>query len=405
MVKWGGIQTILEESLSDVLILLDCCASGTANASEGNGVNELISACAFNETANGVGPYSFTSALVTELRLLSHKPSFSVGELYKKIFFRTQCRMPEELYIDGTHRERHPAPIHLVLSHGESSPRGIQLPASMGPQRLPRKQDPLHSARLGASSSTAYQMFHANDGHHLERGASFSGPVSTDDPPFRGQSRPIYQPIGVESPRLLFSVRLRDSFQPGESMADFFTEWIRNFPSIAEEMRVEATFDSYSTIVIMSLPISVAAYLPQNAAIISLGPVTSENRMRTAASLQTVHEADMLKEMDKVNFNFGMDLSNNQLWDELTSKDQIEDKNILSTPIGSHVDGCPCYSLLTQEQVTHITDPKAFLSTHMAFKVVTLFIRRVLIPPTSVIEALRIRALQQQRCTVGPVVP
>jgi hypothetical protein len=112
-VKWGGIQTILEESLSDVLILLDCCASGTANASEGNGVNELISACAFNETANGVGPYSFTSALVTELRLLNDKASFSVGELYKRIFFRTQCRMPEEKYKDGTAREPHPAPIHL----------------------------------------------------------------------------------------------------------------------------------------------------------------------------------------------------------------------------------------------------------------------------------------------------
>jgi hypothetical protein len=28
VVKWGGIQTVLEECQSDVLLLLDCCYSG-----------------------------------------------------------------------------------------------------------------------------------------------------------------------------------------------------------------------------------------------------------------------------------------------------------------------------------------------------------------------------------------
>jgi hypothetical protein len=34
-VKWSGIQTVCEESQSDVLILLDCCASGLSNRDEG----------------------------------------------------------------------------------------------------------------------------------------------------------------------------------------------------------------------------------------------------------------------------------------------------------------------------------------------------------------------------------
>jgi len=34
-VKWSGIQTVCEESESDVLILLDCCASGVSNSDEG----------------------------------------------------------------------------------------------------------------------------------------------------------------------------------------------------------------------------------------------------------------------------------------------------------------------------------------------------------------------------------
>ena len=34
-IKWSGIQDALEESLSDALIHLDCCASGSSNTDEG----------------------------------------------------------------------------------------------------------------------------------------------------------------------------------------------------------------------------------------------------------------------------------------------------------------------------------------------------------------------------------
>jgi hypothetical protein len=31
IVKWSGIQNVLEETESDILIFLDCCASGVAS--------------------------------------------------------------------------------------------------------------------------------------------------------------------------------------------------------------------------------------------------------------------------------------------------------------------------------------------------------------------------------------
>lgn len=211
--KWGGIQTILEEAPNDVLILLDCCASGTANASEGNGVNELISACAFNETANGVGPYSFTSALVTELRLLSNRPSLSVGELYKKIFFRTQCWMPEELYADGTERERHPAPIHLVLTQGRPIPRSIQLPAKVGPQRpsLPTSiwQPPIS---WGCNGSTFFDNGTATSN---SRNSSLPGPSTNPDTisTVASSAPDVSDMIQYQrGPRLLFAIRMRENF-------------------------------------------------------------------------------------------------------------------------------------------------------------------------------------------------
>jgi hypothetical protein len=122
IVVWSGIQRSLEMAKSDILILLDCCSSGVANASEGNGVTELICACAFDTKANGVGHYSFTQALITELRLLSKKPSYSVGELYTSIYTRMQSFLPQ-----GIENERYPAPVHLTLTEGELFIRGIKL--------------------------------------------------------------------------------------------------------------------------------------------------------------------------------------------------------------------------------------------------------------------------------------
>jgi hypothetical protein len=83
MVKWGAIQGFIEESPNDALILLDCCASGTANTSKGSGVTEIITACAWNQTANGVGEYSLTNALVVELQLLSPRARLVWGAVQK----------------------------------------------------------------------------------------------------------------------------------------------------------------------------------------------------------------------------------------------------------------------------------------------------------------------------------
>jgi hypothetical protein len=164
-------------------------------------VNELISACAFNEIANGVGPYSFTSALVTELRLLSPRPSFSVGELYKRIFFRTQCRMPEELYEDGTERERHPAPIHLVLTQTGPIPRSIQLPTRIGSQNINKTSGTsllVDSDHLSMPSSILKSV----------RGAAYSKPMEFESPPPDSPTSQRTSP-GPMNPRLLFAVRRR----------------------------------------------------------------------------------------------------------------------------------------------------------------------------------------------------
>jgi hypothetical protein len=102
--------------------LLDCCSAGIGNAGEGNGVTELMSACAYNVKANGVGYYSFTKALTIKLGLLSWRTLFSVSELYQNVYYRAQYYLAQ-----GIGNERYPAPIYLHLTRDSGFPRTIQL--------------------------------------------------------------------------------------------------------------------------------------------------------------------------------------------------------------------------------------------------------------------------------------
>jgi hypothetical protein len=248
---------VLEEAPSDVLLLLDCCNAGTANTNEGEGLTELISACAYNSKANGVGPYSFTHALVIEFKELATRPYFSVGELYGNIFCRIQARMPE----DGT--ERHPAPVHLVLTNDTHYQQSIRISS----QWKENRDDRLSVPKVDAPNA------------------------DTDS-----QNSLSQDLTGVKVPRLAFAIRLRDNFSAGELSTELFTEWLRTMPAIAAEVKVEAGFDSFSTLVIVSIPIYLLAYLPCDPAIISLGPVTSLNRVETSWSIKE-HKAGLDREL------------------------------------------------------------------------------------------------------------
>jgi hypothetical protein len=271
-VKWSGIQNVVEEAPSDVLLLLDCCNAGTANTNEGEGLTELISACAYNSKANGVGPYSFTHALVIELKELAKRPYFSVGELYGNIFCRIQARMPE----DGT--ERHPAPVHLVLTNDTHYQQSIRISSRWNENR---------DARISVPNADA---------------------TNTDTDSLNSSSQ---DSTGVKVPRLAFAIRLRDNFSAGELSMELFTEWLRTMPTIAAEVKVEAGFDSFSTLVIVSIPIYLSAYLPCDPAIISLGPVTSPNRVETSRSIKD-HKAALDTELQILKEKFKV----KELWEQ-----------------------------------------------------------------------------------------
>ena len=313
VVVWSGIQRSLEMAQSDVLILLDCCSSGVANASEGNGVTELICASPFDTKANGVGHYSFTRALITELRLLSKKPCISVGELYTYIYTRIQSYLPQ-----GIENERYPAPIHLVLTDGEPFTRGIKLSVQdhndscHGSEGRRTKREPMEDPETSSdageseSSHSARKRFCLDTTSGLkteevtrpwvdafssfkeENGPDEAGPCSQEEPKARSTDQVQQPDEGIprnsatnvplfpqDAPRALFAIRFREDVRGEDLSVELFREWLRSIPAAAEEVRVEAGFKCFSTLILITVPIAMCSYIPQDHAMFFLGPVKS----------------------------------------------------------------------------------------------------------------------------------
>lgn len=58
--------------------------------STANGVTELLAAFDFDSIANGVGSFSFTYALISQLQKLACVPSFTVRYLHNLLFTEIQ---------------------------------------------------------------------------------------------------------------------------------------------------------------------------------------------------------------------------------------------------------------------------------------------------------------------------
>lgn len=273
MVKWNGIQHALEEAESDILLLYDCCASGTANTDIGRGVTELIAACGFNTSANPVEPDSFTRALITELGLMSHMPAFTVGMLYNKLLCRTQNWMP-------LGREMQKPPLHVVLTQNRKLPQSIQLsplrvsedahdekhsPPSDDKNQADDQEPEDDSANLGDVNLSSYPALSSTTSslssirsNTLTR-SSTSSSFATQE-----SDRETY-------PRIAITIRLKETLTLSDFSLDIFSDWVRLMPVLAEHVKIEAGFASCSTLLVISLPIPVWCYLGEDPAISALG--------------------------------------------------------------------------------------------------------------------------------------
>ena len=166
--------------------------------------------------------------------------------------------------------ERHPPPIHITLTQEDQFPRSIQLSV----RRL--QQKPIAGLSTDSAEKSTSPLV-----QNTERGAASSTLAQAESPSTFYLDYDLGIPgVGAcdtKVPRLAFAIRLKDTFQVGELSEDLFKEWLRTIPAFVEEVKVEAGFDSFSSLLIVSVPISLSLYIPQDPAVLCLGPITSSN--------------------------------------------------------------------------------------------------------------------------------
>ncbi|TGO09607.1 hypothetical protein BTUL_0160g00240 [Botrytis tulipae] len=240
-VRWSAIQSVFEESKSDVLYLLDCCSAPGAAPSDGPGVIETIAASDFETWAPGPGRHSFTNALLHVLDDWMHRPSFSAAMLHSEILSVLKHeKLKESQHSDPHKQENKKTPIYILASE---DPKSLSI-------EICRRTTPGNSWAGTLSPGIAEDIYSPENLHGLT-------------------------PEGkLAVPHVLISIALEEN-----QLVDVeaWHKWIKQFPALAQFALVEGVFASHSTIILLSLPVLIWDMLPENLAVSFVAFVESRN--------------------------------------------------------------------------------------------------------------------------------
>lgn len=286
-VDWSHIQGLFERAKSDVLVLLDCCAAASSAPRRTDALMETIAACGFEGRAPPPGEHSFTTSLIEVLEDWINAPSFSVTMLHSEVL-RVLMRRRKERCRNGQKLEWRSTPVHI---NNYTHPRTIGIELCKRPlidTEKPRLHRPLQPITdlLGSSthgtSATYLDLMSLScdaleeslraDDEAREPGLQFSS-ISTSNDNISIEVTPE-----LKLPHMLVSIALdEDQSLPH---AEACRRWICAFPGLAKYVKVEGIFSSYSTVLILSIPVVIWNMLPDNPACQPITYVTSRNLVR-----------------------------------------------------------------------------------------------------------------------------
>lgn len=242
--RWSAIQTLLERSKSDVLILLDCCA-GAASATFPNGksITETISASSWDAIAPDPGRYSFTNALIEVLGEWRFK-TFSAAMLHAEVLAR--LKHPRPILINGKRFEARATPVHFMMTSDHRAPSIEMTRLLLGdrcPPSPPRDPSPFNEPVLGR------------------------GP-SVDE---------CYTEPNEDKPHVMISLALEDNQRLD---LNAWEQWLASFPALAKYVKVQGVFKSHSTLLLLSMPVTLWDLLPDDQACSFVAFIRSNNLVR-----------------------------------------------------------------------------------------------------------------------------
>ncbi|KAG8415043.1 hypothetical protein J3458_008926 [Metarhizium acridum] len=243
--QWSAIQTLLERSKSDVLILLDCCA-GAASATfpNGNSITETISASSWDAIAPDPGRYSFTNALIEVLQEWRLR-SFSAAMLHAEVLAR--LKHPRPITINGKHFEARSTPVHFMMTANHKAP-SIEMTRLLPPEKAPEPATSHHAPPLLTGRA-------ADSGDPVANGLVSSEP-------------------NEDAPHVMISLALEDDQRLD---INAWEQWLNAFPAMAKYVKIQGVFKSHSTMMLLSMPVMVWDLLPEDPAVSFVAFIRSNN--------------------------------------------------------------------------------------------------------------------------------
>ena len=234
-------------------MLLDCCAAASAAPTVGCAVTETIAACGFENSAPQPGRHSFTNTLIEVLEDWVDGLPFSAAMLHNKVLSLLKHERPERA-TNGKRRkvECRRTPIHIM---GTADPR---LPSiEIGRRLLPSLVLTKPACEMAASEDKEGLILSKLEGYRQE---DLNDSCGTD----------------FKVPRVIISLALEEDQNLNSETCE---KWLASCPALVRFATVEAVYKSFSTLLLLSVPVFIWNLLPETPACSFIGYATSTNLM------------------------------------------------------------------------------------------------------------------------------
>lgn len=152
--------------------------------------------------------------------------------------------------------------------------------------------------------------------HHAAN-SSLLTPAGYEDLEF-GSRNPFRKPgsstIGYnEHPQILLAIRLEKT----ELNIQAWRDWLRNLPAEGKDIKIDGIYQSFSTLLLLRMPVAVWNLLSDNPVYSFVGFVTSDNMVSTTSQVPVYHKENpkisTTVARDKPSFNYKPSLSHSSL--------------------------------------------------------------------------------------------
>jgi hypothetical protein len=227
-------------------------------------VTETIAVCGFENSAPQAGRHSFTNTLIEVLEDWIDSPPFSAAMLHNKVLSVLKHERPERAQ-NGKRRkiECRRTPIHIM---GTAHPK---LPSI----ELGRRQPSSTQTCDGISREPTQETTCSEEK---------APPFSTTFDGYRLSSLNDSNGEDFKVPRVIISLSVEEDQNLNSQSCE---KWLASCPALVKYAKVEAVYKSFSTLLLLSVPVFIWNLLPEIPACSFVGHATSTNLMNTVSFL------------------------------------------------------------------------------------------------------------------------